>query len=71
MLMHAIAHGAGGGEGGAGGGGYGHRKSVCTDSGRKIPCRTEELNPGTLHADPTPIQLGYIPYSVSVASMCV
>ena len=52
MWMHAIAHG-----------GYEHRKRVCTeiDSGRKIPCRTEESNLRRWSAGPMLYQLSYIP----------
>ena len=33
---------------------YGHRKRVCTDSGRKIPCRTMRLS---FKSDALPTQL--------------
>ena len=47
---------------------YGHRKRLCIDSGRKIPCRTAELNPRQYCSWFFGLSLSFIPRTRS--SLC-
>ena len=53
MLMHATAHGSARA--------HVRESALKVDSGRKIPCRTEESHLGQRRAGPTLYQLSYIP----------